>query len=197
MDTLTDFSFIFAVMLGLGLAMDAFSVSIADAIRAPGMKLRQMLRISGCFALFQTLMPLLGWLCIHFLSNWFRHFSQAVPWIAFALLIFLGTRMLLEKEDRDESPAQWHAIGNGQLILQGVATSIDAVSAGLVIADRSIPTVAVTALIIGLITLLLCLLGLQFGKQLGSRFSRRAGRIGGIILILIGVQIILRHLISQ
>ena len=110
------FSFIFySVMLGFGLAMDAFSVSVANGLNDPGMNRSRLLRIAGCFAVFQFIMPLAGWVCIHTVVEYFKVFQKFIPWIALILLVFIGSRMIWEafheEEEMDEK------LGSGELLM--------------------------------------------------------------------------------
>ena len=185
--------FLNSVLFGVGLAMDAFSVSVANAIAHPGMRHGERLRIAGCFALFQILMPLLGWLCVRTIAERFAAFERFIPWIALALLLYIGGKMLLEGlrggAEADEAAAR--APGRGTLLLQGVATSIDALSVGFTIEEYPFPAALTEALIIGAVTLIVCLGGLFLGRKIGEKLSRLAPILGGLILIGIGVEIFL------
>lgn len=183
--------FLNSVLFGVGLAMDAFSVSVANAIAAPGMKLEERLRIAGCFALFQILMPLLGWLCVRTIAESFAAFQRLIPWIALVLLLYIGGKMLLEGLRGGDEPEEEKPLGRGTLLLQGVATSIDALSVGFTIESYPFSAALTEALIIGAVTLLVCLVGLLLGRTVGKRLSRLAPVIGGVILIGIGVEIFL------
>ena len=185
--------FLNSVLFGVGLAMDAFSVSVANAIADPGMKHGERLRIAGCFALFQILMPLLGWLCVRTVAESFTAFQKFIPWIALGLLLYIGGKMLLEGvrgRAEDEEP-EGKALGRGTLLLQGVATSIDALSVGFTIEEYPFSAALTEALIIGAVTLAICLSGLFLGRTIGRRLDRIAPILGGLILIGIGVEIFL------
>ena len=188
-----------SVLLGAGLAMDAFSVSIANGIVEPKMRKPRMLKIAGVYAFFQFLMPMLGWFLIVTLEGIFKSFSKFIPWIALFLLLFIGGKMVFEgikerkdkqkEEETDKAPAKltWTA-----LIVQGIATSIDALSVGFTIADYSALRAFASSLIIGVVTLVICLIGLVFGKKIGSKVSSVATIIGGAILIFIGIEIFVK-----
>lgn len=180
-----------SALLGVGLAMDAFSVSLADGLREPGMKKGKMCLIAGVFGFFQALMPLLGWVCIHTIVEKFRAFEAFVPWIALLLLCLIGGKMIFESTRRREE-AQPQAVKTGLLglLLQGVATSIDALSVGFTIAEYDLAAALVCALIVAAVTFGICLAGLFIGRKVGTRYERRAGFLGGIILILIGIEIV-------
>ena len=125
-----------SVLLGVGLAMDAFSVSLANGLAEPGMRRRKMCGIAGVFAAFQFAMPMIGWICVHTIVGYFQAFEKFIPWIVLALLGYIGGKMLYENirfgEEQTESAEK---TGIATLLLQGVATSIDALSVGFTIAD--------------------------------------------------------------
>ena len=185
--------FLNSVLFGVGLAMDAFSVSVANAIADPDMKHAQRLRIAGCFALFQILMPLLGWLCVRTIAESFTAFQRFIPWIALGLLLYIGGKMLLEgvRGRAEEEAEEKRALGRGTLLLQGVATSIDALSVGFTIEEYPFSAALTESLIIGAVTLAICLCGLFLGRTIGRKLDRIAPILGGLILIGIGVEIFL------
>ena len=183
--------FLNSILFGVGLAMDAFSVSVANAIADPGMKTPQRLRIAGCFALFQILMPLLGWLCVRTVAESFAAFQKFIPWIALILLLYIGGKMLLEGLRGPDEGEQAPSLGRGTLLLQGVATSIDALSVGFTIEEYPFSAALIEALIIGAVTFAICMAGLFLGRKIGEKLSRVAPILGGVILIGIGVEIFL------
>ena len=186
--------FLNSVLFGVGLAMDAFSVSVANAIADPGMKHGQRLRIAGCFAIFQILMPLLGWLCVRTIAESFTAFEKFIPWIALLLLLWIGGKMLLEGirgGAEEEAAGEKKTLGRGTLLLQGVATSIDALSVGFTIEQYPFAAALTESLIIGAVTLAICLAGLLLGRTIGRKLDRIAPILGGLILIGIGVEIFL------
>ena len=124
-----------SVLLGVGLAMDAFSVSLANGLNEPKMNIKKMNIIAGTFGLFQTLMPLIGWLCVHTIVNIFTSFQKYIPWIALILLLYIGGRMIVEGIKNRDGAMETPAVGIGALMVQAVATSIDALSAGFTITD--------------------------------------------------------------
>ena len=186
------FMFLFnSVLLGVGLAMDAFSVSLANGLNEPNMKKGRMCGIAGVFGFFQALMPMVGWVCIHTIVNTFQAFEKCIPWIALALLGFIGGKMLLEGirgEDEDEDEEK--AVGFMGLMVQGVATSIDALSVGFTIADYDFWMALLAAIIIAVVTFFICLGGLGIGKKMGTKLAGKASILGGVILIFIGLEII-------
>lgn len=191
------FSFFFnSILLGVGLAMDAFSVSLANGLRAPQMRRRQMCGIALVFALFQAAMPMIGWLCVHTVVQVFRAFETLIPWIALILLGFIGGKMLKEslhtgKEEQTETPA----LTLGALLMQGVATSIDALSVGFTIADYDVFAALLAAFLIAAVTFVICLCGVCLGRKMGTKLAGKAGILGGVILIFIGVEIFVSSLL--
>lgn len=181
-----------SVLFGIGLAMDAFSVSMANGLHEPEMKTGRMCLIAGTFGLFQILMPLLGWICIHTIAETFASFQRLIPWIALILLGYIGGRMLLEGlRNDDDSTGETTAVSRGGLLIQGVATSIDALSVGFTIAEYSFPAALTEALIIGIVTFGICMAGLRIGKYFGMKLAGKASILGGVILIGIGLEIFL------
>lgn len=180
--------FVNSVLFGVGLAMDAFSVSMANGLNEPHMKKNRMCVIAGCFAAFQIGMPLLGWVCVHTIVKAFSSFEKFIPWIALILLLYIGGKMLIEgiKGGDDEED---NAVGAGGLIIQGIATSIDALSVGFTIAEYDAIMATVEAVIIGIVTFAICIGGLIIGKKAGTKLSGKASILGGVILILIGLEI--------
>ena len=186
--------FLNSVMLGAGLAMDAFSVSVANALANPQMKKRKMLTISGVFGIFQFIMPLIGWLCVKTVVNYFKAFEKFIPYIALILLVYIGGKMIFDsiRQNEDSEPV---SLGAGTLIVQGIATSIDALSVGFTIEKYSFTSALVSCLIIFAITFAICLAGLIIGKNVGNKYSKSAQIIGGIILIAIGIEIFIKGII--
>lgn len=182
--------FIFnSVLLGAGLAMDAFSVSLANGLNDTKMKKSKMLSIAGVFAFFQALMPLIGWLCVHTVVQYFKSFETVVPWIALLLLGYIGGKMLMEgikNKDSTHSPVK---LSVSVLIVQGIATSIDALSVGFTIAEYNASKAVAAALIIAAVAFVICVCGIIIGKKFGTRLSGKASILGGAILIFIGLEI--------
>ena len=176
-----------SAILGAGLAMDAFSASLANALKEPKMGFRRGSAIAGTFALFQIAMPLIGWLLVHTLAARVEGFLRLTPWIALLLLLWIGGKMLYEGivHGGEEQPA----VGTLALLGQGIATSIDALSVGFVIADHDWPRALAKSLIIGVVTFAICWGGLYAGKKGSSALSGKAGILGGLILIAIGIKI--------
>ena len=185
--------FLNSILLGFGLALDAFSVSVADAMANPNMKSGKKISIALTFAVFQTLMPLVGWFCVRTIADKFSLFQKAIPYIALILLAYIGIKMIIEsRKDGEEKNEGVAALTFATLIIQGVATSIDALSVGFAIADYSSLKALVSTLIIGITTFIICIFGLELGKKVGKAFSDKATLFGGCILIIIGLEIFIK-----
>lgn len=185
-----------SIMLGLALAMDAFSVSLANGLNEPKMKKRKMCLIAGVFAFFQALMPLIGWFFLRTIVQYFSFFEALIPWVALGLLGFIGGKMLFEGvRNKTDVKAECPCIGLCGLLVQAIATSIDALSAGFTIADYKPLTALVAALIIAAVTFVICMGGLIIGRKAGTKLAGKAGILGGAILIFIGLEIFITSFI--
>ena len=185
-------SFTFLVtsfLLGVGLAMDAFSVSLANGLNEPEMKPRKMTFIAGIFAFFQGLMPMIGWVCVHTILQVFEVFEKFIPWIALILLAYIGGKMLMDGIKNEIETVDVCDITLKALMVQGVATSIDALSVGFTIAEYNFVMALICVIIIMVVTYVICFGGLIIGKKFGIKLSNKATIMGGIILILIGLEI--------
>ena len=161
-----EWSFVFflnSALLGVGLAMDAFSVSMANGLHDPKMGKDTMCRIAGTFGVFQAVMPMTGWICVHTIVELFSSFETFIPWIALALLGYIGGKMLVDGIKGEEAEE---------------ATEL---SAGALFMQASI--------IIAVVTFFLCMAGLNIGKKFGTELSGKASILGGVILIGIGLEI--------
>ena len=172
-----EWSFVFflnSALLGVGLAMDAFSVSMANGLHDPHMGKGTMVKI--------------GWVCVHTIVELFASFETFIPWIALALLGYIGGKMLVEgiKGEEAEEAAELSA---GALFMQGVATSIDALSVGFTISEYGWLMALTAAVIIAAVTFFICMAGLRIGKKFGTQLSGKANILGGVILIGIGLEI--------
>lgn len=191
------FSFDFLVtniLLGVGLAMDAFSVSLANGLNEPRMKKARMCGIAGTFAFYQWFMPLVGWICVHTVIQYFKAFEKLIPWIALILLLYIGGKMLIEgiKNKDGEAGEDASKLTFKTLMIQGIATSIDALSVGFTIAEYDFLMAFLAAVIIAVVTFAICIAGLLIGKKFGTRLSGKASILGGVILILIGLEIFIK-----
>lgn len=187
-----NFLFFFnSALLGVGLAMDAFSVSMANGLNEPKMKAGRMNLIAGMYAFFQFAMPMIGWVCVHTIVEKFKSFEKFIPWIALALLAYIGGEMLIEgiRNKDEEEKEESYKLGFGKLVVQGVATSIDALSVGFTIEQYNLTMALVASLIIAVVTHVICLAGLAIGKKFGTKLSNKASILGGVILIGIGLEI--------
>ena len=187
-----EWSFMFffnSILLGIGLAMDAFSVSLANGLNEPKMKVKKMCGIAGVFAFFQALMPMIGWICVHTIVQKFKAFEKFIPWIALILLGYIGINMLIDGFKNEEDDFDNSKITIALLAVQGVATSIDALSVGFTISGYGLVMALVCALVIAVVTFIICMGGLVLGKKFGTKLSGKATVFGGIILILIGLEI--------
>ena len=202
-------SFLFnSIMLGIGLAMDAFSVSMANGLNDPNMRRGEMCRIAGCFAFFQWFMPITGWVCIHTIVLYFKSFQMFIPWIALILLSYIGGKMIYEgihEKENDNDSADLSVndekkeiprIAAGTLILQGIATSIDALSVGFTIADYHLKEALICSIIIAVTTFIICIAGLKIGRAAGTKLSTKADILGGLILIGIVIEIFLSNILN-
>ena len=190
------FSFFFtSIMLGAGLAMDAFSVSLANGLNEPAMKQRRMCGVAGIFSLFQFAMPMIGWICVSTVARLFGVFEKFIPWIALILLGFIGGKMLYEGIKNKEDEEEKAAVGLKGLLVQGVATSIDALSVGFTISEYNWLEAVLACLVIGIVTFFICYAGLGIGKKAGTKLAGKAGILGGVILIFIGLEIFITSFI--
>ena len=188
-----EWSFVFffnSILLGVGLAMDAFSVSLANGLHEPCMKHGRMVMIAGVFAGFQTLMPLIGWICVHTIVQYFQAFEKLIPWIALILLCYIGGKMVYDSiKNKDCECEECPKLTLAALMVQGVATSIDALSVGFTIAEYEWAMALAAVILIGAVTFAICYTGLVIGKTVGTKIAGKAGMFGGLILIFIGVEI--------
>ena len=188
-----------SLLLGTGLAMDAFTVSLANGLNEPDMKPARSARIAGVFAGFQAAMPMLGWFCVHTIVTYFHAFMRCIPWIALLLLSYIGGKMILEglraKSGEEPAEGEKRPAGASTLLLQGIATSIDALSVGFTIADLSLLRALLSAAIIAAVTFVICIGGLFIGRRAGMKLANKAAVLGGVLLIGIGIEIFVSHLV--
>lgn len=185
--------FVNSILLGIGLAMDAFSVSMANGLNEPDMKKTRMGLMAGVYAFFQFAMPMLGWICVHTIVERFKAFEKFIPWIALILLLYIGGKMLIEGIKGDEVDDDTvKKLSFGTLIVQGIATSIDALSVGFTISDYGLFMAFVASVIIAVVTFVICVAGLSIGKKVGTKLNNKAAILGGVILIGIGIEIFVK-----
>ncbi len=187
------FNFFFnSILLGVGLAMDAFSVSLANGLNEPGMKRPKLFGVALTFALFQAAMPMIGWICVHTVVEHFSAFEKFIPWIALVLLSYIGINMLIEGIRCPADACKLTKLTLGALLVQGVATSIDALSVGFTISEYGLIEAVVSVAIIGAMTFGICTAGLFIGRKFGTKLAGKAGILGGVILIAIGLEIFIK-----
>ena len=216
--TIMNLIFIIAsILLGVGLAMDAFAISIANGISRPDAKCRYVMKVTAVYAFFQFAMPMIGWVMVHEAAKALGAFNKLVPWIALVLLAFLGGRMILEGVRCGKSGAEVCSDGgivknsNAEvcskaavskasetqpaeltgmtLFMQGVATSIDALSTGFTISSYDAEAAIVCSSIIAAVTWIMCFIGMRIGAKVGELFSAHAAIVGGVILVIIGIEV--------
>ncbi len=189
--------FINSFLLGVGLAMDSFSVSIANSLNEPDMGRGKRLAIAGTFGGFQAFMPLIGWFCVREAVEHFRAFEKYIPWIALILLLYIGGKMLIEGIKGKTEDEEVTGVGFWWLMLQGVATAIDALSVGFTIEEYGFVMALTCALIIGVVTFVISLVGCYLGRKAGTFLKGRASILGGVILIGIGIEIFIKGVILK
>ena len=198
-----DFLFFFnSILIGIGLAMDAFSVSLANGLNEPDMSNKKGLGVAGVFGVFQGFMPFIGWLCVHTVASAFSTFEKFIPWIALGLLGYIGGKMLYEgikeykcKNDGGSECPIPQKLGISALLIQGVATSIDALSVGFTISEYELIQAVVCALLIAVVTFGICFAGILLGKKFGTALAGTSSIFGGAILIFIGLEIFITSFI--
>ena len=181
--------FMNSALLGVGLAMDAFSVSLANGMNEKKMKKSRMAYIAGVYAFFQFLMPMVGWICVHTIVQLFGQFQKC---IALILLLYIGGSMIWESVKGEEEIEEVKKLSFAVLMLQGIATSIDALSVGFTIADYGFVMALVCSIIIAVVTFAICETGLYLGKTLGTKLAGKADVLGGVILTGIGIEIFVK-----
>ena len=187
--------FVVSIMFGVGLAMDAFSVSLANGMNENKMKFGRMCQIAGIFAFFQALMPLIGWVCVHTILEYFNGFAKFIPYIALALLSYIGGKMIYEGVKKD-CDCEDCSVGFFALIVQGIATSIDALTVGLDIGEYNFVEALVCAIVIAIVTFIICMFGVWAGKKFGNMLSSKATVFGGVILVCIGIYIFIKGILG-
>ena len=182
--------------LGIGLAMDAFAVSMSNGLKENNMKIAKMLLIALTFAIFQGVMPLIGYFVGH---AFIKYIEKFVPWIALILLLFLGVKMIIDGiksiKEKKEEEQEIKKLTIKVLLVQAIATSIDALSTGVAFSNYQIIEAIICVLIIALVTFIICYLGVIIGKHFGTKLSNYADIFGGVILIIIGLEIFIKGMI--
>lgn len=178
--------------LGVGLAMDACAVSMSNGLNEPQMKAGKALGIAGMFAFFQALMPMIGWVCVSFVVEQFRQVEPWIPYVALALLLLIGGKMFYDglKKKKEENGVR--KLTFLVLLLQAIATSIDALSTGFSLVNLAGNVwwqALLSAGIIAVMTFGLCVGAVYLGKKFGTKLGKKAQILGGCILIAIGIEI--------
>lgn len=181
----------FSIVLGVGLAMDAFSVSLANGLKEPTMGVPKICLVGGAYAIFQALMPMIGWFCVHTIAERFKSFEKFIPWIALLLLLYIGGEMLIDgiKSRKSSEEVALEKLTMKALFIQAVATSIDALSVGFTISKYSLFEATICNLIIAIVTFVISVVGVIIGKKVGTKLGWKADVLGGVILIGIGLEI--------
>lgn len=177
------------LLIGLGLSMDAFAVSVSNGINIKAEKFKNAVKAGIFFGTFQALMPLIGWTVGVNLKSFISSFDH---WVAFGLLVLIGLKMIHESSKLKRIENKTNLFGIKVLFMLAIATSIDALIIGVGFAFINIP-ILTAAIIIGIITFTLSFIGVLMGNRFGAFFGKKAERIGGIILILIGTKILFQH----
>ena len=186
--------------LGVGLAMDACAVSMSNGLNEPKMKLGKALLMAATFGFFQALMPMIGWLCVSFVVQQFEQVAKWIPIIALVLLAFIGGKMLYDGiSNKDEGEQQHRKLTLGVLLVQAVATSIDALSTGFSLVDiagNDVWRALLSAGIIAVVTFGICVGSVYLGKKFGTKLGNKAQIVGGVILVAIGLEIFIKGMLS-
>ena len=180
-----------ALLLGAGLSMDAFAVSVCKGLAVGKVRPKHMIVAGAWFGGFQALMPLIG----YYLGSFFRvYIEKADHWVAFILLALIGANMLREAFSKeDEKPAD-ASFGFKTMLVMAVATSIDALAAGIALAMEEDAGIFLSVACIGVTTFVFSAAGVKVGSVFGEKYKAKAEIAGGVILILLGVKILLEHL---
>lgn len=177
------------VLIGIGLSMDAFAVSVCKGLATKKIQIKHLLIAGAWFGGFQALMPTLGYV----LGQSFQKYIEAFDhWIAFALLAFIGVNMIKEAISEEEEKAD-DSFGIKTMLIMAVATSIDALAVGVTFAFLKV-NIMFAVLVIGVTTFVISAMGVKIGNVFGAKYKSKAELTGGMILILIGVKILLEHL---
>ena len=178
------------LLIALGLAMDAFAVSICKGITMKNIKFKNVLIIALFFGGFQGIMPFIGWLLG---SSFAAYITPVDHWIAFVLLGFLGVKMLIDSFKKDDDECCNDSFSIKELFVLAIATSIDALAIGITFAFLNVNIIGAVSSI-GIITFVLAIVGVFIGHKFGDKFKNKAEFVGGLILVLMGVKILLDHL---
>ena len=179
-----------SIFLGVGLAMDAFSLSIANGLCEPHMHKTKAFKIAFVFGFFQALMPLIGWLITHTILEYFNILEVLLPWVSITILGYIGLAMILKAFDKNDGIECSPCLSNSTLLVQAVATSLDALSLGLIMGTSGLFAALLSCLIIATITFIICLFGVTIGKTSAAKLPFKAEVLGGSILLVIAFEIL-------
>ena len=179
-------------LVAIGLSIDSFAVSVANGLSIKNISLVEKLKIAISLAIFQALMPLIGWYAGIEIADYIKSIDH---WVAFILLLIIGLKMIYDSFTNSDENAN-STLKNSTLIVQSIATSIDAFAVGISFALIDID-IFIPIIIIGIITFIASIIGLQLGKFIGARFGKYIEIFGGLVLISIGVKILIEHLYFQ
>ena len=185
-------SIIELLLIGIGLSMDAFAVSVCKGLGMTKLNKKNAFLIALFFGGFQALMPWLGW----FIGSRFqKYIEQFDHWIAFGLLVFIGGQMIYESlKEKEEVEKEGDQLDIGQLFLMAIATSIDALAIGVTFALLPGVNIWTSIALIGCTTFMISFAGVVIGFRFGNKYEKKAQIVGGVILIELGIKILLEHL---
>lgn len=184
------------ILVAISLALDAFAVSITNGMTAKNFNKKTAVAAALCYGGFQFLMPLIGWLLGKSVEKYIARFDH---WIAFGLLLVIGGKMVFDvirDWNKPEEEIKPFILTPGKVILQGIATSIDALAVGISLSAGSSISIWISCAVIGGVAFVLPLFGGMAGQKIGKFFRTKAGLVGGLVLIAIGVKILLEHLLA-
>ena len=189
-----------SIGLGVGLAMDACAVSMSNGLNEPKMRFGKAALMAATFGFFQALMPMIGWVCVSLIVEQFEQFAKWIPIIALVLLTIIGGKMLYDGiANKDEGKQTHRKLTLGVLLVQAVATSIDALSTGFSLVDiagNSVGRALLSAGIIAAVTFGICISSVYVGKKFGTKLGNKAQIVGGVILVAIGLEIFIKGMLS-
>lgn len=188
--------FVNGLLFGLGLAVDSFLIALANGLDYPDIKRRKLLLLAAMFSAFQIIMPMLGWLCMHTVSVYIVYFDEVLSWIAFAVMIWIGVKMIVDGIKKQPLENKKRSINIGAVILQCFATSVDSLAVGFAIASYTVYAALVCSVIIASVTFAMFVSGFIVGRKCGMRFADTASVIGGIVFIGIGVEILVTSFLT-
>ncbi len=180
------------ILIAFSLAMDSFAVALSNGLLLKEIKIRNGIKVGLFFGFFQFIMPIIGYFFGNFLGKPFFAFNY---WVCFIVLVLIGSKMLIEsfKKERNEIRDTENILSAKNLIILAIATSIDALAVGISFSILKVD-ILISSIIIGIVAFLLSFLGVILGKKIGGNFSKNAEKIGGIILIIIGIKILIEYL---